>query len=891
MKKLYVLDSLNFLFRSYYAIGPMTNPKGESSGALYGFIRSVFKIIKEEKPDHLVAVFDGPDNTKSRKELYSDYKIHRAGMPEDLYPQLEYALAFCEIAGIPLLSVSGVEADDVMGSLAKQNEARGITTYLCSSDKDLCQLVSENTFVFNIHKNNLLMDRNEVKKKFDVYPEQIIDLLAMMGDASDNIPGLPGIGPKTAATLLNQYGTLDEIYAHIDELKGKRRETFEEGRDAAKLSKQLATIQLDVDVPREDTFFKLKEPDLQKVKAFYQEMHFMTLLKELQLPEKPSEELDLDFGVDPKKTSYTLINDAAALNDLLSKLSSAPTLCIDTETTGIDPMQAELVGIGISDDVARGWYIPLNGSIDRNAVLDLMRPFVADTSRAFFGHNIKYDLHILEEAGIPVGRVDFDTMVASYLISPHQQRHNLDTLSLQHFEKVKTPISDLIGKGKKQITMAEVPLETVTAYCCEDVDYTFRLRRLFELQLEREGLDELFQDIEIPLLPVLSRMEKEGIYLDIVPMEAMQTSIEQRLDAISMEIYELAGETFNLNSPKQLGAVLFEKMEIRPAKKTATGYSTSADVLEGLKEDNLIVGKILEYRGMEKLRSTYIHALPQQINPKTGRIHCTFHQTVTATGRLSCTEPNLQNIPIRTEEGRKIRAAFKPEKPGTSFLSADYSQIELRLLAHLSEDPTLIKAFNEGEDIHAYTASLVYDVPLKEVTKQMRYSAKAVNFGILYGQSAFGLSKEIGISKTEAKAFIDTYFERYSKVRDYLESCKETVRQNGYSLTLLGRKRPIPEIDSKNVFIRQAAERLAINTPLQGSAADLIKLAMIAIDKELEGNPCKMLLQIHDELLFEAPDDHLMPLEGIARPLMEGAAKLKIPLVVDISIGKNWGEC
>ena len=778
-----------------------------------------------------------------------------------------------------------------MGSLVKQNEKHGIETVLCSSDKDLCQLVSDHTLVFNIHKDNLLMDRNEVKKKFDVYPEQIIDLLAMMGDASDNIPGLPGIGPKTAAALLNQYGTLDEIYEHLDELKGKRRQTFEEEKDSAILSKKLATIQTDLEVPKEDAFFQLKQPDLQKVKAFYQEMHFMTLLKELQLPEKSSEELNLDFGVDTRESSYTLINDDTDLIALLEGLKDAKVLCIDTETTGVDPMQAKLVGIGITDDVARGWYIPLNGKIDKERLFQLMGPFLADSKRAFFGHNIKYDLHILENAGIPICHVDFDTMIASYLIAPHQQRHGLDALCLQHFEKIKTPITDLIGKGKKQITMEEVPLETVATYCCEDVDYTFRLRKLFELQIESKQLEKLFREIEIPLVPVLLRMETAGIYLDREPMQVMQEEVEEKLGAISVEIYDMAGETFNLNSPKQLGTVLFERMEIRPAKKTATGYSTSADVLESLKENNPIVGKILEYRGMEKLRSTYISALPLQIHPKTGRIHCTFNQSVTATGRLSCTDPNLQNIPIRTEEGRKIRSAFKPEKEGWSFLSADYSQIELRLLAHLSGDPTLIKAFNEGEDIHAFTASLVYGVPLTDVTKKMRYSAKAVNFGILYGQSAFGLSKEIGVPSSEAKTFIETYFQRYSKVRDYLEICKETAREKGYSLTLLGRKRPIPEIDSKNVFIRQAAERLAVNTPLQGTAADLIKVAMIEIDRELRGNEAKMLLQIHDELLFEVPDEHIPSLEKIVGPLMEGVASLKIPLVVDISIGKNWGEC
>lgn len=869
----------------------MTNPKGESTGALYGFIRSVFKIIKDFSPGHLIAVFDGPESTKSRKEIYSDYKIHRTGMPDDLYPQLAQAQYFCEIAGIPYLAIPGVEADDVIGSISKWTNEKKIETYLCSSDKDLSQLVTDHVFVFNIHKNNLIMDRAKVKEIFGVFPEQIVDLLAMMGDTSDNIPGLGGIGPKTASELLGEFGSLQAILDNPDQLKGKKAEVFREGKEIALISQRLATIDTNIDFPKEDNYFRLREPLLEKVKAFYQEMHFMTLLKELHLPEKKKEELDLDFGVDASEVTYTLINDEKELIKLIEKLSKCKELCIDTETTSIQPMEAELVGIGIGAEPKKAWYIPLNGSIPKRQVLAHFKPLLQNPEIAFFGHNLKYDLHILRNAGIAVKNIGFDTMLASNLIAPHKQRHGLDPLSLEFFSKVKTPITDLIGKGKNEITMAEVPLEKAAAYCCEDVDYTFRLKQLFEKEIEQKHLQKLYDEIELPLLPVLLDMEERGIFLDSSQMAAMHDDLEKKLADLSQTIFDFAGEVFNLNSPRQLGEVLFDRMGIRPAKKTATGYSTSADILEALQDTHPIIRLILDYRSLEKLRSTYVDTLPLQINPKTKRIHCTFNQSGTATGRLSCQDPNLQNIPVRTEEGRKIRSAFIPELEGWSYLAGDYSQIELRLLAHLSDDPTLIKAFQEGEDIHSYTASLVFGVPLAEVNSKMRHAAKAVNFGILYGQQSFGLSKELGISIEEAKTFINTYFDRYKKVGDYLESCKESARRLGYSTTLCGRKRPIPEMDNKNSFIRQAAERLAVNTPLQGTAADLIKMAMIQIDKQLTNFQGYMILQVHDELIFELPDAEIATLTPLVKKTMENVMQLKIPLVVDISIGKNWGEC
>lgn len=893
MKELYILDAVNFLFRSYYAIGSMTNPKGESTNAVYGLIRSVFKLIKEKKPTHLVAIFDGPDNAKSRKELYSDYKIHRSGMPDDLVYQLEWAIKFCEIAGIPFLSVPGVEADDVIGSVAKWAEGNEITSYLCSSDKDLCQLVSENIFVLNIHKDNQLLDREAVIEKFGITPEQMIDYLALMGDASDNIPGVPGIGAKTAADLLQKHGTLNYLLENPDVLKGKRKETFIESKDSAILSRELATIHTGITIPKDEDFFKLKEPDLEKVKTFYQEMRFLSLLKEMQVPPTVTGELELPFGTKEEKTHYTLVNDEKTLIELVNYLKKKNELCIDTETTSLNTMSAKLIGIGISDEREKAWYVPLNGSIAREQVIAVFKELCINPSIGFFGHNIKYDMHILKNEGIEIANISFDTMIASHLIAPQKQRHSLDILSLELFDKVKTPISDLIGKGKTQITMEEIPLEKAANYCCEDVDYTLRLKEHLAPKLEKYELSKIFSEIEIPLLRVLYEMEQVGIYLDKEQINDMHIVLAGAIEKIKKIIFKLAGEEFNLNSPKQLGEVLFEKMGIRPAKKTATGYSTSVDVLENLRETHPIIEHVLSYRTFEKLRSTYVDALPEQINPRTKRIHCTFNQSGTATGRLSCHDPNLQNIPVRSEEGRKIRTAFTPQTSGWLFLSGDYSQIELRLLAHLSDDPTLIAAFNAGEDIHTYTASLVYGAPINEVTKQMRYAAKAVNFGILYGQGAFGLSKEIGIPVNEAKAFINTYFERYSHVRDYLQSCKDHARNQGYSLTLFGRKRPIPEIDSKNSFLRSAAERLAVNTPLQGTAADLIKKAMIEIADFLKDKrrQSKMILQIHDELIFEVPPDELDQMQKIVKEKMGSIFQFKIPLVVDISIGKNWGEC
>lgn len=897
MKTIYIIDAVNYLFRSYYAIGPMTNEKGESTSALFGFIRSLQKLMKEASPEHFICVFDGPDNKKSRTAVYAEYKMHRKGAPEDLFPQFEWAYEFCELAGIPQLCIEGVEADDTMASIALWAEKKGAKVYLCSSDKDLMQLVNPHIFMLHAHKDNLLVDEAKVKELFGVRPDQMLDYLSIVGDASDNIPGIEGFGPKTASALLQEFGTLDNILAHPERVKGeKKQETLRTQKKEALLSRELATLITRVEIPQETEFYRLKGPQHEKLRDFYHRMNFNTLMRELG--EKPEEKTE-EKTESKKKTRHTenhnyhLIDEEMELQMLLEYLAGQKEVGLDTETTNINPHLAELVGLSFCIEPGEAWYIPCNGNLGEKKVLDALKPFFAEAKCAFYGHNLKYDFHVLDNLGIELKKISFDTLLASYLLDPQNRRHNLDELALEKFKRVKIPIESLIGKGKSEISMREVPLDKVKEYCCEDIDYTTRLKELFLEELEEKKLDRLFYDVELPLLPILAKMERTGIYLDVDQLKALGDDLAGDLQSARSKIFAAAGEEFNLNSPKQLGEVLFQKMAIQPPGKKRTEFSTAADVLEQLAEEHPIAQYILDYRSLEKLRSTYIEALPEAVNPETKRIHCTFNQSVAATGRLSCQDPNLQNIPIRTKEGVAIRRCFKPQKKGWSFLGGDYSQIELRILAHFSEDEELLRAFQTGRDIHVHTASLVFGISEKEVTSEMRALAKAVNFGIVYGQGPFGLAQTLHISHREAADFIKKYFERYPLVSEYLEQCKETARKNGIVKTLTGRQRPIPEINNKNPSIRAGAERLAVNTPLQGTAADLIKIAMIQIDKEiiekkLEG---QMILQIHDELIFEIPDDEIPPFEKLVKEKMEGVLKLNVPIEVHISVGKNWGEC
>lgn len=884
-KKVYLLDVSGFLFRAYYALPPMANKQGEATHALFGFIRSVLKLLREFKPESLVAVFDGKDNKRSRRVLYEDYKSHRTKIVEDLPAQIEQAKVFCNLAGIPSFEEEGVEADDALASIGVWAEKQGYDVYLCTSDKDLCQLVSDHIFVLNPWKENVVYDRQKVEEIYGVPPEQIIDLLAIMGDSSDNIPGLSGFGPKTAVALLQEFGSLENILKNPEKIPGKKKqETLVQEADVARLSYQLATLNTAIDFPKNTTFFSLSPADTTELRAFYLERGFHSLVQEIDtlLPSKVEETV-----------AYTLVDTEEALEELLQKMRSQIEICFDVEGTDLCPTLSHIVGIGFSFAEKEAYYVPCNGKLGKKYVLEKIKPLLEDPKLSFFGQNAKYDCHVLANADVNVAKLSFDTLLASYLLNSGSRRHSLDELALHYFGKVKISIKSLLGTGKKEITMDLVPIEKVSTYCCEDVDYTYRLKQLLAQELKERKLEDLLYQLELPLSRVLWKMERIGIFVDIKRLAQMSEEITAEITTLRKEIYQIAGEEFNISSPKQLSVILFEKLNIKPLKKTATGHSTNADVLEELALQYPIAKKLIEYRILEKLRSTYIDTLPQSVHPETGRIHPTFNQSVAATGRLSCQDPNLQNIPVRSPQGKKIRSAFRPQKEGWSYLAADYSQIELRLLAHLSEDPHLIEAFRKGEDIHAFTASLIFGTPLEKVTSTQRHQAKAINFGIIYGQQAYGLSQQTGVEVKEAAKFITAYFERYPAVLAFINHCIEKTRKTGTATTMIGREREIPDIRSNNAILRSAAERLAINTPLQGSAADLIKCAMLEIDKQLNAKKLKslLILQIHDELLFEVPDEELSSLTPLVKEIMEGAFSLKVPLIVDIKVGKNWSEC
>ena len=872
---IYLIDATNYLFRSYYAIEKMTNDQGESTHALFGFIRSVGKLIKDFQPDHLVAVFDAIDNKKERIGLYKAYKGHRKTIAEDLIPQIELAKSYCTYAGISHLEVSGVEGDDTIGSIAKWGETKQLDVYICSSDKDFYQLLSDHIFVLKTSKENALITKKTVQELYKISPEQMVDYLAIVGDASDAIPGISGCGPKTASKLLDQFGSLQAILNCPTILNNQRLiDKFSQEKEQAILSKNLATIRTDLPIPKDLSFYKITPPQLPKLKDFYQKMQFASFLKEIAS--------SLETG------DYTILEDRKSLQKMIEELSSEKEICIDTETTELNPMQADIIGIGLSAKLGKSFYIPVK-QIETS--IDLLKPLLENPSIGFIGHNIKYDMHVLLNQGIKLPPPFFDTRIASHLLNAHNHRHNLDQLVLEKFHYAKIPIDSLIGK-KKNLSMKEVPCHLMAKYCAEDVYFTQKLKILFQKELQERSLWKLFSEIEMPLIPVLFQMERSGIFVDVEELSSLSKEFQKQLLSLKETIFFHAKEAFNINSPKQLGKILFEKLGIKGGKRSKLGYATGADILESLVHKHPIIENILEYRTLEKLRSTYVDALPAQIDPKTNRIHSSFNQSVTATGRLSSTHPNLQNIPIRKKEGKIIRKAFK-SGPGNSFISADYSQIELRLLAHFSEDPYLIQAFANKEDIHRSCASMIFGIPLDRVTEEMRAKAKAVNFGLIYGQQAFSLSRQIGIPLQEAHLFIDIYFKKYPKVRSFLESCKERARQSGKTTTLFHRQRLIPEITSKNNLLRLQAERLAINTPIQGSQADIIKLAMIQIDKKFSQLHTKsfLVLQIHDELIFECPDSELPSITKTVSQIMESVVPLKVPLKVDISIGKNWQDC
>lgn len=898
MQKIFIIDASGYLYSSYFAIRNMTNSKGESTNALYGFIRAMLKLIKDFHPTHIVSIFDGPRNGMKRELIYPEYKAHRSEAPQDLYYQISWAQKFCDLIGIPFLNIPEVEADDTMGCIAKWAENGGSEVFLCTSDKDMCQLVNEKIHLLNTRKDNLIIGPAQVQEIHGVPPSKIVDLFAMIGDASDNIPGLPGIGPKTAITLLNQFDTLDNMLANMDQIPNpKKRESIIANIEKAILSKRLVEIDFSVEIPHDAQFYHIKSPKIGDLKSFYSEMNFNSLVKELELYTQGTLNFDRPIQKETRepyeKLSYILVDDEIGLNELIETLRKQKEISLNVEMTHLQPIKADLVGISFSTAPHHAWYVPANGALGLTRVLEALKPIFENPATGFYGHNIKSAYHLLVNYQINIANICFDILIASYLLNSHNRQHSLDYLAVQYFSKTRSSIADLTGKGKKAIDILDIPLENMSLHACEAADLICRLKTILESQLQTRHLTKLMNEIDLPLLKVLARMERHGIFLDVPCLKHQAHQVEEQIQHLAQEIYNHAGEVFNINSTQQLSHILQSNLHIALPKKTATGYSTNADILEELRDQHPIFDVILEYRTLEKLRSTYLENLINEIHTKTHRIHCTFNQSVTATGRLSCQDPNLQNIPVRSEVGRKIREAFRPEKPEWMYLAADYSQVELRLLAHFSEDPCLIQAFNNHEDIHSSTAASIFNVPLAEVTKEQRHKAKAVNFGLIYGQQAFGLAKELRIDVKEAATIIDLYFKRYPRVKQYLEYCKELARSTGKAVSISGRERLIPEIHSRNGQLRMLAERLAVNTPIQGAQADLIKLAMLAIDKKLNETKLKgyMILQIHDELIFEIPKEEIQIFEQIVRESMENVFKLKIPLIVDISIGKNWKEC
>ncbi len=899
--QLFLIDGSAFAYRSFFAIRGLTDSQGRPTNAAFGFARMLAKLLREHDPGYIAVVFDAPGKT-FRNDLYEAYKANREETPEALIDQLPLIDQVIEAFSLPIVRVSGVEADDVMGTLARTAEGEGVETVLVTGDKDMLQLVGDKVCVYDPNKDaDKAWSRPEqVRERFGVEPARVVDALALIGDASDNVPGVTKIGPVAAKKLLSQYGTLEGIYEHIGELKGKQRENLENDREQAFLSRQLVTIDTNVplDIGLDD--LRRRPVDLDRLVETFTELEFHSLVDEFA----PSS------SGDDREEDYTLIADEAALEAVIGEIRAAGKFAVDTETTSTDPMRAELVGISLCCAPGKAYYVPvghrppggnegdLEGisesppvhQMDRAAALALLGPLLEDESVKKIGHNIKYDIEVLARAGISVAGVVLDTMVASYLTDPSRLRHNLSEVSLHYLKRKTIPIADLIGKGAKQITFDRVPVDAACRYACEDADMTWRLGVHFELLLRERGLAKLFNEVELPLIGVLARMEQAGIAIDADLFRALSDDVRNRLAALEQEIFELAGESFVLNSPKQLQRILFDKLGLQPLRRTKTGYSTDVEVLEQLAGEHALPRKMLEYRGLEKLRGTYIEALPKLVNSDTGRIHTSFNQTVAATGRLSSSDPNLQNIPVRTEMGRRIRKGFIAGPGGMKLISADYSQVELRILAHLSEDPALLEAFERGIDVHADTAARIFGVMPELVTPEMRRQAKAVNFGVVYGISPFGLSRNLGISRTEAGRFIDNYFAQYPQVQAWIDRTLEEARERGYVTTLLERQRPVPDLNSRNTTTRSAAQRVAINTPVQGSAADIIKLAMIRLDKAIEGSASRMLVQVHDELIVESPAAEAGKTAETVKQIMEDAVQLKTPLKVDIGIGNNWAE-
>lgn len=944
-KRLFLLDAYALIFRGYYALikNPRINSKGQDTSAIMGFVNSLFDVIKREKPDHLAVAFD-KGGSVDRVEMYEDYKANRDETPEAIRIAVPIIQSILKAMHVPCIEIQGIEADDLIGTLAKQAEKEDYQVFMVTPDKDYAQLVSENIFMYRPSRmgNGIeIWGIPEVQKRFEVErPEQVIDYLGMMGDASDNIPGLPGVGDKTAKKFIKEFGSMEGLLANTDKLKGKMKEKVIANAELGKLSKKLATIMVDCDVKFNAASYELSKPDADKVQEIFDELEFRRLKDQFIKIFSGEAASDVGAAVSNTETAkklvssaeqaakagagqYSLFGDGGAGMDIqerntrktlettehfyqnvapgmamklfLQNLLKQESVCFDTETTGLDPLTAELVGIAFSWEATKGFYLPFPEDRDEaQKLIEEIRPFFEAEHIEKIGQNLKYDIKVLAKYDIHVKGKLFDTMLAHYLINA-DMRHNMDVLAETYLNYTPVSIESLIGKkGKNQKSMREVSLEKQTEYAVEDADVTLQLKEHFEKELGEAKTQELFDDIEIPLLRVLAAMELEGINLDEQFLNDLAQDLNTDILSLERKIYEAAGEEFNIGSPKQLGEILFDKLKlVDKPKKTRTGqYSTAEDVLSYLAPKHDIVQHVLDYRGLSKLKSTYVEALPDQVNPATGRVHTDYMQTVAATGRLSSNNPNLQNIPIRTERGRQVRKAFIPRNEEYTLLAADYSQIELRIIAALSQEETMMQAFKEGQDIHASTAAKVFNVSLDEVTREQRSNAKTVNFGIIYGVSAFGLSNQTDLSRGESKELIDTYYKTYPKLRNYMSELVDFARENGYVSTVLGRRRYLKDINSSNAVVRGAAERNAVNAPIQGSAADIIKIAMINIYKKLEtkGYKTKMLLQVHDELVFDVFKPELEEVKKMIKYEMEHAYKLDVPLDVEIGIGDNWLE-
>ncbi len=892
---LILVDGSSYLFRAFHALPPLTNSKGQPTGAVYGVINMLNKLVADYKPEHIAVIFDAKGKT-FRNDLYKEYKANRPPMPDDLRNQIEPLHELVEALGFPLIVVPEVEADDVIGTYARQATQQNIDTLISTGDKDIAQLVNPHITLINT-MSNVVLDEAGVMEKFDVPPSAIIDYLALMGDTSDNIPGIPKVGPKTAAKWIKQYKTLDNLIAHADEIKGKVGESLRENIDQLPLSRELTTIKCDVELEQGINDLAMRTPQLDKLRQIYSELEFKTWLANLSTD--GGEVQDAPAAKQQVEAKYETVLDKKSFDRWLHRLEKAEQFAFDTETTSLDYMKARVVGVSFAIEAGEAAYVPFAHDymdapeqLSEQEVLGVLKTILEDENKNKIGQNLKYDAHVLTNHGISLRGIAEDTMLESYVLDS-TKRHNMDDMALRLLGHSTIHFEDIAGKGAKQLTFNQIELEKAGPYAAEDADITLQIHQKLSAELDKEpALKSIYQDIELPLLSVLLKIERHGVRVDVAMLEKQSKQLAERMKEVEQQSYDEAGETFNLASPKQLGMILFEKLEIPASKKTKTGqYSTAEEVLQELALEHTLPKLILEHRSLSKLKSTYTDKLPLQVNEKTGRVHTSYNQTVAATGRLSSTDPNLQNIPIRSEEGRRIRQAFVAPK-GYKMMAADYSQVELRIMAHLSEDKSLLKAFSNGVDVHRATAAEVFGVPLDEVDTEQRRAAKAINFGLIYGMSAFGLAKQLNIGRYEAQDYIDVYFARYPGVKAYMDKTREQAHDRGFVETVFGRRLYLPEINSRNGQRRQYAERTAINAPMQGTAADIIKRAMIAVDHALAASKvdAKVVMQVHDELVVEVLEKDVAAVTDLLRKEMEQAANLKVPLVVDIGIGDNWDE-